>query len=137
MTAFFIIGIIMALLVGGGFFMTNIDKTPDVDYFHVEDYEYFVNQFPSDRVLGPIDSAEMAKEKAEFVWIEIYGYEVQDKKPYKILYDKENRIWMVQGELNLNFLTDNKELIIPAFGGVPYIIIQEWDGKVLAVWHDK
>lgn len=136
-SAIFILCVIMVTLMAGGHIKMNVDPLYDIAYFSVDDYEYFVNRFPSDKVLGPIDSAEMAKEKAESVWLEIYGNDVQEKQSYIVSYDKENGLWMVQGKILLDFSTDEKELLIPAFGGVPNIIIQESDGKVLAVWHDK
>jgi len=43
-----------------------------------------------------------------------------------VLFDEESETWLVHGTLPKNTI-----------GGVPYILIQKSDGKVLAVWHTK
>ncbi len=61
---------------------------------------------------------------AEAVWVAIYGEDVYKKKPYKV--KLKNGIWIVEGTLPRNYQ-----------GGVPYILIQKKDGKILKVMHGK
>ena len=131
-----IFGIAIALiivLVGGGVYMAFFKKTEAVGTFNLENYndiiEYYENNFPTEKVpeaLGFVDSEKTAKGKLETVWIEIYGKSIKNKKPYNVSFDNENQVWLVQGSLPRNW-----------DGGVPHILIQKSDGKVLAVWHDK
>ena len=58
--------------------------------------------------------------------IEIYGESVKNKKPYNVSFDEQNQVWMIQGTLPKNW-----------DGGVPHILIQKSDGRILAIWHDK
>lgn len=94
--------------------------------FSVKDYAAVIDRFPSGKVLGSVDSAHDAKIMAESVWKEVYGKSVTSNRPYLVSYDPENAVWLVKGSLHPF-----------ASGGVPYILIREQDGKVLAVWHDK
>lgn len=102
------------------------NKKTVIGKFNISEYSEVVIQFSSDKIVGTVQDVETAKEKAESIWIELYGDEVKEKKPYIVLFDELNEVWLVQGSL-----PENK------FGGVPYILIQKSDGKVLAVWHDK
>lgn len=61
---------------------------------------------------------------AEAVWVNIYGHDVLLKKPYQAKLNKG--IWIVQGTLPNGFK-----------GGVPYILIQKKDGRILKVLHGK
>jgi len=106
-------------------FLSTCGKEPS--QFTLLTYERYLEEFPSDRYMGTIKNSKDAKQKALAVWIEVYGKQVKWKWPYKVSYDLENGAWFVMG--TLEFWYD--------FGGVPYIIFQEADGKVLAVWHDK
>ena len=76
--------------------------------------------------LGPVLDEETAIVLAEEQWLKIYGEHVLDLKPYQVLYDAENEVWLVKGVLPKSQI-----------GGVPYLLIQKEDGKVLAIWHDK
>ena len=118
-------------------FVAKVDKTTflekgqkirfyRVDGFRLTDYSDFIAEFPSEKVLGAIDSLQKAKEEAEIIWLEVYGDSVKDMKPYIVSYDGESQVWLVQGTLKKN-----------QDGGVPCILIQKSDGKVLAVWHGK
>lgn len=102
------------------------NKKTVIGKFNISEYSEVVIQFSSDKIVGTVQDVETAKEKAESIWIELYGDEVKEKKPYIVSFDELNEVWLVQGSL-----PENK------FGGVPYILIQKSDGKVLAVWHDK
>lgn len=101
-------------------------NTNKVGKFDLHDYADIVASFSSDRVLGTIDSAKDAKEKAEVLWVEIYGEQVREEKPYGVSYDQASKTWLVQG-------------YIPSYtvGGVANVLIRESDGAVLAVWHDR
>lgn len=102
------------------------NKKTVIGKFNVSEYSEVVIQFSSDKIVGTVQDVETAKEKVESIWIELYGDEVKEKKPYIVSFDELNEVWLVQGSLPKN-----------KFGGVPYILIQKSDGKVLAVWHDK
>lgn len=116
-------------MIGGvllSFFFINKNSNKGIGEFKLSDYQSFLDKFSSDKVVGNIDNTEIAKAQAEKVWIEIYGNNIKEKRPYEVLFDNENQVWLVQGRLPKN-----------RDGGVPYILIQKSDGKVLAVWHDK
>ena len=98
----------------------------DEESFDISEYDDIIARFPSDKILGPVDSQEDAKEQALTVWTEIYGEEVDNERPIVVLFDEESETWLVHGTLPKNTI-----------GGVPYILIQKSDGKVLAVWHTK
>ena len=125
-------GMVIALiisLIGGGSYMAFFKKEKPVETigtFKLADYGYFIGNFSSEKVLGPVDSAQIAKENAEIIWTEIYGESIKGKKPYEVSFDDENQVWLVYGTLPKNW-----------DGGIPQILIQKADGKVLAVWHDK
>lgn len=94
--------------------------------FKLKDYNYYVENFSSEKVLGEIDSEEQARKTAEKVFVEIYGKSVVDKKPYRVSFDDESQVWLVQGNISKHNI-----------GGIPNILIQKSDGKVLAIWHSK
>lgn len=120
--------IMIIVLVGGVIYMVFFNKSKGkVNEFSLSEYNNYIKNFPSDKFLGPIGNQKIAKEKAEFIWVEIYGEQIKkEKKPYIVLFDSNSGVWLVTGSLPKNM-----------DGGVPYILIQQSDGKVLAVWHDK
>lgn len=74
-----------------------------------------------------VPDEKTAEEVAEVILISIYGKNsIKGKKPFKVDFDSEYNAWVVSGTLKPNML-----------GGVPTIIIQKSDGKVLAVSHSK
>ena len=93
--------------------------------FSLSDYQFFLDNFSYSGTVERISDEETAIEKAEEVWLGVFGGNIIEKKPYVAYYDAETDTWLVKGTL-----PDN------SFGGVPYAIIQS-DGQVLAVWHDK
>lgn len=126
-----IITILIFTIVGVGVYMsffkdTKSEGSETVGKFNISDYNYFIESFPYEKVLGPLDSVQLVKENAEIVFIEVYGEEIKDKRPYSISFDENNQVWLVQGSLPEKWV-----------GGVPNILIQKSNGKVLAVWHDK
>lgn len=122
--ALIIITIILGIVVAG--VIAYWASWQHVGHFDLGNYTDIIAEFPSDKVLGPTVSAKEAKEKAEAVWIEIYGEEVKKEKPYRVSYDENTMTWLVQGYLPSYMI-----------GGTAHILIQETDGKVLAVWHYK
>lgn len=122
----FIISIgIAAIIISMAFIYKKFNKTK-VGTFSINDYKEYIEEFPSDKQTLPIDDAKVALMEAERIWLDIYGKEVKDKKPYKVFWDKDSDTWLIRGSLPKNM-----------DGGVPYILIRKSDGKVLAVWHDK
>lgn len=124
-----IVIVLIVILIGGGIYISFLKKTKTdetIGTFKLTDYSYFIENFPSDKVLGSVDSARLAKENAEAIWIETYGESIKETKSYIVSFDYENKVWLVQGTLQKNLK-----------GGVPCVLIQKEDGKVLAVWHSK
>ncbi len=105
------------------FGLSNYDQFEE---FSVLEYQTFIKEFPSDKIIGEIPDAKTVKTRAEKIWNEIYGEDVKNSRPYKVYFDPRNEIWLVTGTLP-------KYMV----GGVPYILIQKDDGKVLAIWHTK
>ena len=118
--------LIVAILIGGVCMIIIQNKTPNVKGFEFNDYQYYVDSFPSEENVGNIIDAKDAIKKAEKIWIKIYGESIKKEKPYQVFYDEDNGIWLIQGTLRSNMK-----------GGVANILIQNKTGKVLAVWHEK
>lgn len=132
---FSIIVVLIFGFVGGAtymiFFRNNEEGTSsDIKEYNISNYSYYIENFPSEKYLGLTDSEQIAKEKAESVWMELYGESVKKEKPYKAFFDKSSNTWLVTGSKSRSFFDNTK-------GGVANIIIQMSDGKVLAVWHEK
>ena len=102
--------------------------------FSLEDYEYYIENYPVESNLNPlgsIDSYKIAEEKAELVFFEVYGEEkVKKLRPYEVSFDKKNQVWLVRG--NYNKFLDNYSFALG--DGLPNILIQKANGKILAVW---
>ncbi len=118
--------LIVAILIGGVCMIIIQNKTPNVKGFEFNDYQYYVDSFPSEENVGNIIDAKDAIKKAEKIWIKLYGESIKKEKPYQVFYDENNGIWLVQGTLRSNMK-----------GGVANILIQNETGKIVAVWHDK
>lgn len=118
--------LIVAILIGGVCMIIIQNKTPNVKGFEFNDYQYYVDSFPSEENVGNIVDAKDAIKKAEKIWIKLYGESIKKEKPYQVFYDEDNGIWLIQGTLRSNMK-----------GGVANILIQNKTGKVLAVWHEK
>jgi hypothetical protein len=85
-------------------------------------HEYHPDWKPDD---GYISNEASAAKVAEIVWLNVYGTEIEDNKPFKVkLID--GKVWSVEGVMSKGEL-----------GGVPYIEIQKSDGKILKVLHGK
>lgn len=96
---FLIICLVIVLLIGGVFAVLRFNKASKVEIFNIAEYSKYISEFPSDKVLGPINNAEIAKEKVESLWVEIYGESIKNKKPYIVLFDDKNQVWLVKGSL--------------------------------------
>ena len=115
------------LLVGSTIlFISNYGDKEKIKEFSLNEYNDYIQRFPSDRKTDTIESAKMAKVEAEKIWIEIYGKQVKNEKPYNVFYDDKNGVWLINGSLPKGW-----------DGGVAYILIRKHDGRVLAVWHGK
>ena len=101
-------------------------KDPEVGTFKLDEYQYYIENFPSEETLGGIADARDATKKAEEVFIRAYGKTVRREKPYQAFYDEQNEVWLVTGTMRGD-----------GFGGVANILMENGTGKVLAVWHDK
>ena len=96
-----------------------------VGTFNLNDYKEEIDNFPSEEELGAISGPKDALKKAEKLFIELYGNSVKKWKPYKIFYDEENGVWLIEGSTKFFLMS----------GGVGVLIKDS--GEVLAVWHGK
>jgi len=119
---------LLILFVGSAYYMQlfEVYKIKNFDLSEPE-YEYIISNVSSKIVFGYTGSAREARKNAEKVWIEIYGDRVKKQKPYIVEFDEANQVWLVYGTLHG----------INMFGGTAGMLIQKYDGKVLAVWHGK
>lgn len=102
----------------------NNDSSNSYQEGNLSDYSAFLRKdIPSN---GYVPDAITAKKLAEAVLYPIYGDNIKNKKPFLVTFDEENQVWIVEGQL-----PENRD------GGVPYVIIQKNDGKILSVWHTK
>lgn len=118
--------IVLVLLFAVVVAMMFFSQSRKVGNFDIATYNKYIDEFPSEKILGPISDGKLAKEKGESLLREIYGDSIKSKKPYTVSFDSESQVWLVEGSLPKNH-----------DGGVPHILIRKSDGKVLAVWHDK
>lgn len=112
--------------IGGILVLITKNKSPEIKTFEVSEYQYYIDNFPSEDNLGFISDSKDLLKKVEVIWINKYGERIKDQKPYQVFYDEKNSIWLVQGTLQTNMM-----------GGVANILIDNNTGKVLAIWHDK
>jgi|GEM_PF-1883909 len=113
-------------------YASNPEEGDNVDSFSLAEYNYYIENFPLDRIVGFIDSSEDAIREAESIWIELFGEKVKKQRPYKVSFDEENQVWLVEGTLHQPDAYPN----VVVLGGVAYLLIQKSDGRVLAVWHE-
>lgn len=126
MKKYIILSIVILLSVSGFVAIFYGNRDNKINNFSIEEYQEYISKFPSTENVGNIENQKQAKEKAEQLWITKYGNNIKKKKPYNVSYDKQNKIWLVEGTLPKN-----------ALGGVPHILIDGTTGTVLAIWHDK
>ena len=118
----------VAVLAAGIFVILILNKgrALEVKSFDSGDYQYYIDNFSSEDDVGSISDAADAVEKAETLWVETYGEQVKEEKPYQVFYDENSDSWLIQGTLRAN-----------SVGGVANFLAEGKTGKVLAVWHDK
>ncbi len=102
------------------------NKSPKVKDFDLNDYQHYIDNFPSEEELGSVIDSKDAIKKAELIWINMYGEIIKKEKPYQVFYDEKKKVWLIRGTLKADIK-----------GGVANILIQNKNGKVLAVWHEK
>ena len=116
-----LLGVVIALVA------THSNSDFEAETFSFEEYKGYVGGLYSfDKTWGKITGSEDAKAKAEKTWLEIYGEDVKQEKPYNVFFDEQAGVWFVTGTLPANML-----------GGVANILMEHDSGKVLAVWHTK
>lgn len=101
-------------------------RSGTVGTFDIAAYGRYIDEFPSEKILGEISDEKSAKESAQTLFCEIYGESVKSQRPFTVAFDEKNQVWLIQGTLSENY-----------DGGSPHALIKKSDGKVLAVWHDK
>ena len=118
--------VLFMVFIGGILAVIIKNKSPEIKTFDVSEYQYYIDNFPSEENLGFISDSKDLLKKVEVIWIKQYGERIKNQKPYQVFYDEANGIWLVQGTLRSNMT-----------GGVAHILVNNDTGKVLAVWHDK
>ena len=98
-------------------------KPIEVNAFNLADYNAPISHFPSDEVLGKVTSAKDAVKKAKEMFEKVF---YNDYGRCLVFYDSSTQTYLVTGTLPRG-----------VDGGVPYMIIEEKSGKVLAIWHDS
>ena len=117
---------IIAMSGCGSFEYLHSNDQIDVRPFNMREDRFClaaIEDFPSDKYLGEVLTAEDAIMHAEKEWVTLYGDEVLNDKPYAVYYDAEMDVWFVRGSLPDGYK-----------GIVARILIQKDDGKILAVW---
>lgn len=113
-------------IIGGIICLSNNWWNTKSSEFSLDEYQSCVEKFSSQIVVGAVETEKEAIKIAEKIWTNTYGESVRFKKPYKVFYDADSDVWLVQGSLPFYMS-----------GGIPHILIEKSKGKVLAVWHDK
>lgn len=122
----FLIVIISLILIGVTIMIILLNNGHEIKEFTISDYQYYIDNYGTEKYLGSVVDYRDAEKKAESFWLELYGKDIKNKRPYVTSFDSNNEIWLVSGSLPKNRL-----------GGVPHILLRKSDGKVLAVWHEK
>ena len=118
--------VLFMVFIGGILAVIIKNKSPEIKTFDVSEYQYYIDNYPSEENLGFISDSKDLLKKVEVIWIKQYGERIKNQKPYQVFYDEANGIWLVHGTLRSNMM-----------GGVAHILVNNDTGKVLAVWHDK
>lgn len=111
----------------------------EVRSFDVSEYSDYINLYSEyeypEIYVGPILNVETLRVITDELWADNFGEAIEDEKPYIVYYDEVNRVWHIKGTMPFSLRSDVFGL--KRFGGVAHLIVQETDGKVLALWHDK
>lgn len=133
--------VIMLLIVAVADGVLQYKIVTEVRNFDVSEYSEYIEDYSlyesagEPEYIGSIPDAKTLKTLAYDLWMEIYGERMKDEKPYIVYYDEVNRVWHIKGTMPFSLRSDVFGL--KRFGGVAHLIVQETDGKVLALWHDK
>lgn len=96
-----VIFLIAATILLAAFFYRKASQTEPVvgEPFSLSDYQWVLDmeEFSSDRQVGRIEGVQDAAEKAEAVWLEVYGETVEGEKPYVVSRDSSSGVWFVSG----------------------------------------
>lgn len=120
--------ILIGFILGGCAMSKTIDNNlyeGEVKEFSLDDYCVQMDEFPSSLQYQPVNDADTALQIAEKVWLEVYGDHILESKPYEISFDYDNDVWLIMGVLHGE----------GSVGGVPYMLIEKYSGRVLACWH--
>ncbi|WDI37395.1 NTF2 fold immunity protein [Entomospira culicis] len=103
----------------------------------------FIATFETHRVRADVEregmvfSESLALAIAKIIWLDIYGKEVLEKMPYRLLgkeiSGESGKIWFIEGTLP----EVKRDGIILSSGGVPYLKVRQRDGAILGVFHDE
>lgn len=125
--AVIVLGIIIAFLI-----ILHHNKHYDIvdsGTFDLNDYQWLLDNFPSDKNVGFINDKETAVEKAIELWRSELG--TMDGKPYNplkqvenivVAFNSEHKCWLIYGELSINVK-----------GAYPTAIIKQ-NGDVMTVY---
>lgn len=102
-------------------------ESTEVKPFGLNKYRRELAAFPSNKEVGRILDERDVLAKAEQVFLETFGEDVLEEKPFKLYYDEQNKVWLVTGSCPSG--SQYK-------GGAAYLLVDE-EGHVLAVWHEE
>ena len=125
-TLFLILGAVLVVLLAGGGVALYLKIRADnaVTDFDVSKYSDITQKYGAIKA-DYVASAQQAKSIAGAVWSSVYGSTAKIGTPYRVSFDKANKVWLVEGAAAKDG------------SGIPHILIQQADCKILAVWFDK
>jgi hypothetical protein len=86
--------------------------------------QFYIYNYSHNLRVEAVPNEEVAIQIAEAVLIPIYGEDVLLNRPFKAIYDKSLKSWIVIGTLPEGYL-----------GGVPEIVIRRKDGRIMKITH--
>ena len=122
----FVLVLFLIVSIVGLIFMISKNTILNIKLFDFNDYQDYIDRFPSEESIGLISDANDLLKKIESFWTRKYGKSVKNQNPYQLFYDEKNDVWLVRGTLRNN-----------SDGGVANILVDNNTGKILASWHDK
>ncbi len=75
--------------------------------------------------VGAIDSMKAAQRAAESLWLQVYGQEITEQKPYEVYYDADAGVWCVCGSATYYPAADDD--------GIVMALLAEEYGRVIAL----
>ena len=119
-----------------------VDLT-DVESFNLSYYKRQVDDPTVNLVLKPdlmeeenvgvVDNAQVAEEKARYIWAKYYVEHANENDPAKVSYDEKEDLWHVATYFPL--INTEEGITIATLGSTPHIIFKS-NGDILAVFHD-